>query len=1224
MRIKKVVIQGFKTFAAKTEFVFDPGITAVVGPNGSGKSNIVDAVRWCLGEQSFSLLRSKKTADVIFSGSDKKARLNMAEVRLTLDNSSGEIPIDFDELEITRRAYRDGNNEYLINGQRVRLMDITELLAQTGLGKRTYALIGQGLIDKVLSLAPEERRALFEEAAGITAYQLKRTTTIRRLDATQQNLTRVQDITAELSPRLKYLKRQSDRALERTQIANDLRGLLRIWYGYRWHDALDKLELFSNKEKAHQQDMQMRQQTLNNIAGRIEVLRTRQVELRTRLGGLHNESSGLHQQAENTGRDLAVTRERQRQLQARREEIQRELAPLRLQQETLENRLAESGEQVAQAEEEAGRRRLDVEAMERTLAQRQAQRTRLQDALDQARLTADEVVRRRTESEARLAQLAERREHLLQEEQGQQAARRTANAELAKQTAELEAGNGKAAAVEADLQKTQAQIEQIAPRMEAGQQALAAAEQARQAADRTADRLQTRLDLLQRLHDEGAGYASGVRAVLQAAQQDAPELHGILGTVASLVQAPARLDKAIETALGGALQNVITQSWEETRDAIEYLKRTGRGRATFLPLDRLQASSPITAPSAQGILGNAADLVSYDRVIAPAVEQLLGRTWVAEDLETARRALDARRGGPRPTVVTLAGEIIRPGGSVTGGSDGNRRDDSILARERERRELPAQVEQANQAGVQAAERCGLLTQQLETLQLESSREEQRLNDLRRTERQVRGELEELRRRHDRSAQAVQWQSERLEQTGAELSRIQELETEHQQRLVHFAAEQQSSHAALTAARTEVEEAGIDDLLRELADLRTHAAESQGVLRSRQTLAENQRRSLQSIIDQIGAKEKRIEELYAEAESLTQRIETLDEAEDSLGAKLHVLRKEIDPAETELTALERNQREEETQERTVQQLLRADETNFNQAQLQRQRAEDAISQLQREIEHDLGLVTLEQSDEIAYQPPLPLAAFVEELEVVQEAPEGMEEEVREMRARLSRVSNVNPDAPREYDEAAARYNLLTEQSADLEAAAADLRKVIRELDSLMEIELKKTFTAVAEQFEHFFKLLFNGGTAKLVLTEPEDITNTGIEIIARPPGKRPQSLALLSGGERALSACSLIFAILRVSPTPFCVLDEVDAALDEANVDRFRQTVEDELSQDTQFIIVTHNRRTLEGANAIYGVTMGDDGVSKVMSLKLEEDRIVEKDGKEDDAALAEIDEIVGM
>jgi chromosome segregation protein len=342
MRIKKVVIQGFKTFARRTEFLFDPGITAVVGPNGSGKSNVVDAVRWCLGEQSFAMLRSKKTSDVIFSGSDKKARLSMAEVTLTLDNSGGELPIAFSELEITRRAYRDGDNEYLINGKKVRLQDIVELLAQTGLGRRTYSVVGQGLIDRALSLAPDERRALFEEAAGITGYQLKRSAAVR-LEATRLNLTRIVDITTELAPRLSLLKRQADRTRERERVATDLKLLLREWYGFRWHRTLKQVEDQVAVELQLRTTVVSRQEELALAGGEIERQRLRQSELRGEVGGLHGRRSELHRAAEQINRQLAVVEERMRQLTDRSEESRRELAPLQAQESMLADRRAGTG-----------------------------------------------------------------------------------------------------------------------------------------------------------------------------------------------------------------------------------------------------------------------------------------------------------------------------------------------------------------------------------------------------------------------------------------------------------------------------------------------------------------------------------------------------------------------------------------------------------------------------------------------------------------------------------------------------------------------------------------------------------------------------------------------------------------------------------------------------------------------------------------------------------------
>ncbi|MFN8444502.1 MAG: chromosome segregation protein SMC [Caldilineaceae bacterium] len=1221
MLIKRVTIQGFKTFANRTDFIFDPGVTAVVGPNGSGKSNIVDAVRWCLGEQSFSLLRSKKTADVIFSGSDKRARLGMAEVSLLLDNSQGEIPIDFSEVEITRRAYRDGENEYLVNGQRVRLGDIAELLAQTGLGKRTYAVIGQGLIDKVLSLTPEERRTLFEEAAGITNYQIKRESTLKRLEATQTNLARVHDIVAELSPRLGHLKRQADRAREREQIANDLRLLLRDWYGYRWHTAVAEMKLNQSDTSQFKEAVATRQQTLSEIGLRIEALRLQQSLLRSELGDLHRQSSALHRQAEGTGRELAVAQERLRQTQTRLEETQRELSPLQLQKETYSTRLEELKGSLAEAQQLHKERTEAVQRLQISLDRQQGERAKLQLAVDSARRVQNEIQQRLTDTQSRLNQLGEQRNLLqgdLQRQQQKlgQLAEEAARTQAILQAAEaaLHQGETQVAQLQDELQKSQNDSKSLRSQLQE-------AEQQRQQADRELDRLQTRYDLLKRLQNEGAGYASGVRSVLQSGQA------GILGTVASLLRVPTGLDKAIETALGGAFQNVVTAHWEAAQQAIEMLKRTGRGRATFLPLDRLHVPSKLEAPKREGVLGNAADLVQYDAAVAPAMEQLLNRVWITKDLPSARRVLDEWRDSLRPTVVTSEGEIIRPGGAVTGGSEGERRDESVFARERELRELPIQINGATKRLQQASTRSAEVNRQLAATQTASDSLQQRLGELLLQDRRQRQQVEEARRQVDRALQAQRFEQERASQLEQSVSVNENRQGELTRSLQELQNNLQQAAAQVSQAQAEAEVAGLDELLRQLADARANAGEALGYLRSQQSLHENQQRNLQSVGDQLIARQFHMTTLQGEIGELSQRIEGLTAQENELSRQIETLRQQIEPREQQLSSLEQQQAAEENAERSCQQVLRKEENALNNAQLHLQRGEDMIYQLRNEIEQDLGLVNLPESADMAYQPPLPWDTFVEQLPVLENIPDSLENEVRETRIRLGRLVNVNPDAPREYAEAAERYEFLRSQSADLEAAAGDMRKVISELDGLMKVELQRTYEVVSKQFVRFFQMLFNGGTAQLELTVPDDIMNSGVEIVARPPGKRPQSLALLSGGERALSACALIFAILYASPTPFCVLDEVDAALDEANVDRLRNAI-DKLSEQTQFIVVTHNRRTLEGSNAIYGVTMGNDGVSRVISLKLEGDKIIHHNGngaeQVDKGQIEAIEELVKM
>ena len=1238
MFIKRVAIQGFKTFAKRTEFIFETGITAVVGPNGSGKSNIVDSIRWCLGEQSYSMLRSKKTSDVIFSGSDKKARLGMAEVVLTLDNSRGQLPLDFAEIEITRRAYRDGDNEYLLNGKRVRLQDITELLAQTGLSKRTYAVIGQGLIDRVLNLSPEERRTLFEEAAGITGYQLKRTTTLNRLEAAQQNLTRVTDILDELTPRLKQLKRQAERAQEYATVADEMRTLLRDWYGYRWHSTLHQLADHQRSEQELHGIVQGRQAALKTIESHLEVLRTRHATLRIQLADLHQQSSGRHQAAEQSSRELAVGRERLHQLQTRINEANQELTGLQSEQTSQQQRQQELAQLLIVAEQTRQERQQAVTAIQSIVDQRQQERTQVQQTLEATRQALQQVQRQRVNSESRLHQVDERRQTLQRMRSEQQTAQRNAQQEAATGQTVLTTAERALQQTEATARQHQQQLSQWQAQTQEEQASLVVAERERQNMARTLDRLQTRYELLKRLQDEGAGYASGVRAVLQASRErNRPTtLDGILGIVGSLVRVPSHLDKALETALGGALQNVITATWQDTQRAIDFLKQSGRGRATFLPLDRLSVLPTISAPRAPGILGNAVDLVEFDAQIADAVHQLLNRIWVAEDLPAARQALDSYRGAARPTVVTLDGEIIRPGGAVTGGNDNNRRDESILARTRELSELPAQIQQMETQFQQQQDLCTQQQAAIATTTEQISAAQRTLGDLARQERQQRQDREAAQRHLDRATQTVRWHAEQGEQTTTELQQLASQATTLRAEYANWQQAEAQAQTELTQAASAVEAIGVSELLQQLADLRAAAAEAQGDWRNQQQLLATQEHTLQRLAQQQQNRTETVHKLADEASTLGERIGWLAGQEAALRSALDALRQRIEPLETQLAQIEEARTAKETTERATQQTLRQDESQWNQAHLQRQRSEDARQQVQQEIEQDLALLREQATNSTDPLPPVEMSqaealqasreAAIAQLPVVEELSADVANAVRLTRARLGRIANVNPEALREYEEAATRHDFLTTQSADLASAIADMRKVLRELDGLMETALQQTFSAVAEQFIHFFQLLFNGGTAQLVLTTPDDITNTGIEIIARPPGKRPQSLALLSGGERTLAACALIFAILRVSPTPFCVLDEVDAALDEANVDRFRQTVET-LSDNTQFIIVTHNRRTLEGASAIYGVTMGNDGISRVISLRMDGDRMVLRENgatHEGVADLKEIEEFVKL
>lgn len=1197
MRLKALELQGYKSFATKTVFQFDQGITAVVGPNGSGKSNVADALRWALGEQSYSTLRGKKTEDMIFSGSDGRARLGMAQATVVLDNSDGGLPVDFTEVTIIRRAYRDGQNEYLLNGNRVRLRDINELLAASSLSRRTYTVIGQGLVDAALSLRAEERRVLFEEAAGITLHRSKRSDALQKLDATQANLLRVHDIVSEIEPRLRYLERQAKRAAQQQTISTQLKDLLHTWYGYQWGKGQQRLHEARLEAEKSQRSLDTHVERLQGIASQISEVRARQTQLRAQLSEWHRLSGQLHNEAESIQRDLAVGEERARLLSAQREELLSEIEPLQVARQAMGESLAATKNDVAQLESELGIVQDQVEQINLRLNAHQAERQALLDRQSEAEGAARESADRIAGHQARLAQLGERREQLARESEESRGiinGHRQKQGTLAERLSENEILIRK---IVASLEELETQREErLAALKKLGTEA-AKLEEEMGTCQRRLDALRARQDLLSRMQQDLAGFYQGVRTVLKAARDDAT-LQGVVGTVSHLLRVPTDLETAIETALGGHLQDVVVETWADAEKAIDHLKATQGGRATLLPLDTLRPPDPIIPPEIKGVLGIACELVTYDERLAQVARLLLGRTLVVEDLPAARRALSAMRGGFQ--IVTRSGELVRSGGSVSGGSV--RRDKAgggFLAREREWRELPATItEQESRLQVFQAnldENRRVQAENQSTLEQLAQRQAK----LQANQADLETERESLGRENERAEEAVQWQQSLLARLDAERANLANNEERLRAEILEFQAardqaqEQAREFAHLASSLT------AEALLTELSQAQTELAVIEGRRDSRRATLESQTVNLAELRARIEAKEQRAEELLEERESLLGQLITQRDQASLLNNQIEEIAERINPAEEQLSGLEEQQRKLEAEEGPGRETRHRLETEHSRLVLEHGRRQDELDMLRRQIEDDLGLVEVELSEDQIGQPYLPLHPLISQLPVVEELPEGVENDVRRLKVQLNRLGSVNPDAPKEFEELRTRHEFLTSQMTDLEQAAADLRQVIAELDRLMEEEFSRTFEAVAKEFKNYFRQLFDGGEARLVLTDPENLTDTGIDISARPPGKRPQSLNMLSGGERSLTAAALIFSLLKVSPTPFCVLDEVDAMLDEANVGRFRQELQN-LAEEIQFIIITHNRRTIEAASTIYGVSMGDDSASRVISLQLDE------------------------
>ncbi len=1214
MRLKALEVQGYKSFATKTEFRFEPGITAIVGPNGSGKSNLADAVRWVLGEQSYRLLRGKRTEDMIFSGSALRARLGMAQVHLTLDNANGDLPIEFNEVTLTRRAYRSGENEYLLNGNRVRLRDITELLARSGLARRSYTVVGQGQVDAALALRPQERRELFEEAAGISHYQARRAEALDRLEETKANLLRINDILNEIAPRLRRLEREAERAEHHALLTRQLDGLLRIWYGSRWKQEQLGLLRAEDALARREQSLARRREAMESQDARIESLRSRQAGLRSALGEWHRLSGQHRAQADATQRDLAVAQERSHQQARQRDGLLSDLSTLRAEHAATRKRIASIEQDLDERQTALRQKAQRVEEAEATLRSYEAEREGLVEALADLQAQAVGLVSRMADQESRLEGLAERRASLAEEV----AAHRIASGELEDRLAAvqrpLQAADKAAARLGRGIEELRAQAHRLGQEIGAAQGLQGTLRQRLASAQKDEDRLQARFEALQRMREEGEGLPGGVRAVLRASRSEEPatRLQGVLGTVAQLVRVPADLEVAVSTALGGHLHDLVVETWDTAQAAIRMLKQTRQGRATFLPLDTVRPTPRLDRKSLPDsergdLVGLACDLVTgADRRLSAVIDLLLGRTLVVRDLEAAHRFFRELEG--RFRIVTLDGEIVQSSGAVTGGAGREPAEGHLLAREREWRDLAPALGRARRERQRVEADLEAQVAAEQALRAQSAAVEVQNREARQELLQVQNHQADLTRQADRLQAELQWRQERLQEAEASQTALDAQEVRLRDQLEVAQREAQATEGQIAALRAELDALRGEAVYASLSDARAAAAVARSAWESRRATLEDLRVRADELHMQVSAKEALVAELAAGATELQSRMQAFAAREADLRSVLAGVEAQIGTAEAELESLDRERRDLDRDEKMARARLREGETRHSQALLGLSRQQDRVARLREQITDDFGLVEMERLNGVADQPPLPLGELVQTLPTVEALPEGLEDEMHRLKAQLKRMGPVNPGAPAEYGEVLDRYMFLSNQATDLEEATRSLREVIVELETIMRRAFDETFKAVAGEFSRYFTELFGGGTARLVLTEPEDLDQTGVEILARPPGKRQQGLALLSGGERALTAVALIFAILKVSSPPFAFLDEVDAMLDEANVGRFREALS-RLSEQTQCVVVTHNRGTIQVADTIYGVSMADDSTSQVISLQLDGDRVVAQNGE---------------
>lgn len=1186
MFLKRIELAGFKSFADKTELEFVNGITAVVGPNGSGKSNISDGIRWVLGEQSAKSLRGGKMEDIIFAGSDARKAVNYGEVSLTLDNSDGALPLEYNEVTVTRRVHRSGDSEYMINKQPCRLKDITELFMDTGIGKEAYSIIGQGRIEEILSTRSEDRRGIFEEASGIVKYKSRKREAQKKLDETEQNLLRIHDLVTELEDQVEPLRKQSEKAIHFKSLKETLKTKEISMYVHNietvhqaWSEATAKLEKL--------QEEQLKLSTIvSKHDAHLEQDRMQLREIESALDELHASMLQISEDVEKCEGYGEVLKERKRNLEQNKRQ--------------LEESIAAQDERIATLAKEEAEFRSKAAALELQLAELRAElsaeEANLLGVAGGAVVDAEE--RLKSELLDVLSAMAQHRNEIRyaaqQKETLQRRMERLSDDESkwAEQKARLDE---RKTALEQSLAETLRQLESTRNRMleesESVKTIAGQIDEVLSAIRKWEQRLDShisRRDTMKEMQDALDGFMQGVKEVLKAARRTSGGIDGVHGAVAELVRVPERIEVAVETALGGALQHIVMEDERTARAAIAFLKQRQLGRATFLPLDVIKGrmvpdNDKRTAAAVEGFVGVASELVQCDDRYQAIVNNLLGNVLLAETLEQANRI--ASKCSYRHRVVTLEGDVVNAGGSMTGGSL-QKKGASLLGRGR-------QIEGLDQEIKEAKATVDELRSKLSDLRKEHSIRSQNMEELRGQAEQcriqeqgVRSELQQVASETklllEQSEVSV---SERSSQT-EEQEQIEQLAAAAEQRLEQLTLDEARLQEAIRLAeeRRKASESAKEELQGQLTDIKIAVAKTDQEKLSFEDQANRVRGDIQRAKSELAnlraLSEQQDEEILRHGEESVKQIEQLND--------LRIKKAEC----AEQTDLKRAARAQRTAE------LEQGESETKEQRAQLRAVEDQIRSTEiavnrQDVELDNLLRKLSEEYELSYE-------LAKEQYPVPEDILGTQNEVRDLKRQISALGEVNLGAIEEYERVKERYDFLSEQKNDLVEAKTALYQVIKEMDDEMSKRFRTTFEAIRGHFVVVFSKLFGGGRADLIMVEPDRVLDTGIDIVAQPPGKKLQNLQLLSGGERALTAIALLFAILQVKPVPFVVLDEVEAALDEANVSRFAQYLR-EFSELTQFIVVTHRKGTMEEADVLYGVTMEEGGVSKLVSVRLEEE-----------------------
>ena len=1182
MYLKRLELQGFKSFADKTVLELMPGITTVIGPNGSGKSNISDAIRWVLGEQSMKSLRGTKSLDIIFAGTQNRKSLGFAEASLVFDNSDGALPIEYTEVTVTRKIYRSGETGYYINKVPCRLKDVLELFMDTGIGKDGYSIIGQGKIDEILSNKSEDRRHIFEEAAGIVKYRTRKQESEKKLEHTKLNLLRINDILTEIEGNLEPLQMQADKAKKYLNLREELKNIeigLFVYNIEKYKQDLEKVV----------QDIEIMQSQCNDEEGRLERVKILKEELKSSIDEItetiENMSNiGFESQKqieqlnsdinvaktriannnENNDRYLKEIEEQNAKIKELKDEIEQKEAKkdnLKQNKEKFEKELNEKQAELDKLTEKLSSKELEIEGYKHTVEENTDKKYELQSEINAQNINYQNF-------EKRQAQIKQEMQSTISELDGT----RLNKEDIAKQFNEIENKKNKA----------QNSLNEVAKQREEANQKIKSFESNINILSSEMRIKESRLKFLIETEKEKEGYIKSVKSLLKDCENIKELGKGMNGVLANIIEVPDDLQTAIEMCLGASLQNIVTETETDAKRLVEHLRKNNLGRASFLPISSVRGKKlDKIKGNESGVVGIASDLVKYNKKYEQIILNLLGRTVIVDNMDTAIKV--AKQNGYTFRIVTTEGDLINPSGAITGGSVA-KKTVNILGRGKEIEKLEKEIKN--------------LKQKIEKLENDKQNYEESIEGILELSANLEKELQEIDITYATEKQKVISINENIEKLEKRLNRLKEeqanLEKQKEEAVstkgdlqveINKIVEQNEELSKIITEFAELnkdDQKYIDDLNFDITNLKISVSSFDESEASIQEIQERINQELENAHTSIENKNTQIEQIKKDNEELEksiqetlQKIEEVKESVNSSSSKIEELKKERAQKSEKLS----KQEDEITAKFKVIEDLKGQLVKLD---VKKTKIEEDINGIINKMweEYELTPNNAEQ-----YQKP-------ENVALTQRRVNSLRTEIREL-------GSVNVDSIEEYKNLKDRYDFMSEQRLDLENTMSKLRKVISDMTQIMKEQFKEKFKVINKNFGEVFAELFGGGKAELTLEDEENILECGIDITVQPPGKKLQNMMLLSGGEKAFTAIALLFAILKINPAPFCVLDEIEAALDDVNVFRYADYLK-KFTDHTQFLVITHRKGTMEVADTVYGVTMEESGISKLLSMKLKQ------------------------